>query len=225
MSFYLVSPNFVCLLHLAFHFPHQYFCDFLILIQTRQTFPLCQLNVSIGIFQRFTSFRLLKCEFSPTYAQSFYVQTLSPSFSIYIPFLHVFFLFWWISLRIILFYQYRFKFYGYFTFQMYNRYDLFFFHILIYFFLFYFIFKLYNIVLVLPNIEMNLHKFTCAPHPEPSSLLPPHTLPLGRPSTPAPSIQYRALKLDWRLISYMIFYMFKCHSPKSPQPLPLPQSP
>ena len=26
------------------------------------------------------------------------------------------------------------------------------------------------------------HRYTCAPHPEPSSLLPPHTIPLGRPS-------------------------------------------
>ena len=47
--------------------------------------------------------------------------------------------------------------------------------------------------------------FTCVPHPEPSSLLPPHTLSLGRPSAPAPSIQYRASNLDWRLVSYMIF--------------------
>ena len=31
----------------------------------------------------------------------------------------------------------------------------------------------------------------------PSSLLPPHTVPLGRPSAPAPSIQYRASNLDW----------------------------
>ena len=90
MPFYLVSPNFVCLLHLAFNFPRQYLCDFLILIQSKQTFLLCQLNVSIGIFQRFTSFKLLKCEFSPTYAQSFDVQTLSPSFSICIPFPHAF---------------------------------------------------------------------------------------------------------------------------------------
>ena len=65
------------------------------------------------------------------------------------------------------------------------------------------------------------HRYTCVPHPEPSSLLPPHTLPLGRPSAPAPSIQYRALNLDWRLISYMILYMFQCHSPKSSHPLPL----
>ena len=60
---------------------------------------------------------------------------------------------------------------------------------------------------------------------EPSSLLPPHSIPLGRPSAPAPSIQYRASNLDWQLISYMIFYMFQCHSPKSSHPLPLSQSP
>ena len=54
------------------------------------------------------------------------------------------------------------------------------------------------------------HRYTCVPHPEPSSLLPPHTLPLGRPSAAAPSIQYRASNLDWRLVSYMILYMFQC---------------
>ena len=43
------------------------------------------------------------------------------------------------------------------------------------------------------------------------TLLPPHTIPLGRPSAPAPSIQYRASNLDWQLISYMILYMFQCH--------------
>ena len=42
-------------------------------------------------------------------------------------------------------------------------------------------------------------RYTCVPHPEPSSLLPPHTITLGRPSAPAPSIQYRALNLDWQL--------------------------
>ena len=44
-------------------------------------------------------------------------------------------------------------------------------------------------------------------------------------SAPAPSIQYRASNLDWQLISYMIFFMFQCHSPKSSHRLPLPQSP
>ena len=34
-----------------------------------------------------------------------------------------------------------------------------------------------------------------------------------------------ALNLDWRFISYMIIYMFQCHSPKSSHPCPLPQSP
>ena len=69
------------------------------------------------------------------------------------------------------------------------------------------------------------HRYTHVPHPEHSSLLPPHTIPLGRPSAPAPSIQYCASNLDWWLVSYMILYMFQCHSPKSSHPLPLPQSP
>ena len=69
------------------------------------------------------------------------------------------------------------------------------------------------------------HRYIRVPHSEPSSLLPPHTIPLGHPSAPAPSIQYRTSNLDWRLVSYMILYMFQCHSPKSSHPLRLPQSP
>ena len=38
-------------------------------------------------------------------------------------------------------------------------------------------------------------------------------------------MEYHALNLDWRFISYMILYVFQCHSPKSFHPLPLPQSP
>ena len=68
------------------------------------------------------------------------------------------------------------------------------------------------------------HRYTWVPHPEPSSLLPPHTIPLGHPSAPAPSI-HLASTLDWRLVSYMILYMFQCHSPKSSHPISLPQSP
>ena len=63
------------------------------------------------------------------------------------------------------------------------------------------------------------------PHPEPPSHLPPHSIPLGHPSAPAPSILYHVLNLDWRFISHMIIYMFQCHSPKSSHPHPLPQSP
>ena len=69
------------------------------------------------------------------------------------------------------------------------------------------------------------HRYTRVPHPGPSSLLPSCTIPLGCPSAPAPSIQYRVSNLDWRLVSYMILYTFQCHSSKSSHPLPLPQSP
>ena len=94
-----------------------------------------------------------------------------------------------------------------------------------YFFLILFYFLLYSIVLVLPYIKMNLPQvYTCS-HAKPSSHFPPRTIPLGHPSAPAPSIQYRASNLDWPLVSYMISYMFQCHSPKSSHPLALPQSP
>ena len=49
---------------------------------------------------------------------------------------------------------------------------------------------------------------TRVPPPEPPSLLPPHTIPLGHPSAQAPSFLYPASNLDWRFISYMILYMF-----------------
>ena len=35
------------------------------------------------------------------------------------------------------------------------------------------------------------------PHPEPSSSLPPRTITLGQPSTPAPSIVHPASNLGW----------------------------
>ena len=55
--------------------------------------------------------------------------------------------------------------------------------------------------------------------------LPPHTIPLDYPRALALNILYHALNLDWRFISYMILYMFQCHSPKSSHHCPLPQSP
>ena len=69
------------------------------------------------------------------------------------------------------------------------------------------------------------HGYTRVPHPEPPSHIPPCTTPLGHPSAPAPSIQYHASNLDWQFVSYMILYMFSCHSSKSSHSLPLPQSP
>ena len=57
---------------------------------------------------------------------------------------------------------------------------------LLLYFYFYFI-LLYNTVLVLPYINMNPPH---VPNPEPPSHLCPHTISLGHPSAPAPSILY-----------------------------------
>ena len=69
------------------------------------------------------------------------------------------------------------------------------------------------------------HGCTWVPNLETPSHLPPHIVSLDHPRAPAPSILYPVLNLDWRFVSYMIVYMFQCHSPKSSHPLPLPQSP
>ena len=69
------------------------------------------------------------------------------------------------------------------------------------------------------------HRCTCVPHPEPPSHLPPHPIPLGHRSAPAPSTLCHASNLDWWFVSHMIIYMFQCYSPKSSHPCPLPQSP
>ena len=55
--------------------------------------------------------------------------------------------------------------------------------------------------------------------------LSPHIISLGHPSALAPSILYPISNLDWWFVSYMIAYMFQCHSPKSSCSRPLPQSP
>ena len=94
---------------------------------------------------------------------------------------------------------------------------------------FVFVFLLYNTVLVLSYIDMNPPwVYMSSQSWTTSSHLSPHIISLGiHPSEPAPSILYPVSNLDWRFISYMIVYMFQCHSPKSSHhlPLPLPQSP
>ena len=70
--------------------------------------------------------------------------------------------------------------------------------------------------------SMGVHVF---PILNPPSHFPPHPIPLGHPSAPAPSILYHVSNLDWRFVSHMIIYMFQCHSPISFCPHPLPQSP
>ena len=72
------------------------------------------------------------------------------------------------------------------------------------FFLFYFILFLnFTILYWFCQISKWIHhRYTCVPHPEPSSVLPPpHTIPLGHPSAPVPSIWKYALStvaiMDW----------------------------
>ena len=87
------------------------------------------------------------------------------------------------------------------------------------------IYLTYNILLVLPYIDMNPPRvYMCSPSWTPSHL-PAHPIPLGHPSVPALSTLYHASNLDWQSISHMIIYMFQCHSPKPSHLRPLPQSP
>ena len=58
--------------------------------------------------------------------------------------------------------------------------------------------------------------YTCVPHPDPPSHLPPHPILQGHPSAPALSTLSHASNLDWQSISHMIIYMFQCYSLKSP---------
>ena len=95
---------------------------------------------------------------------------------------------------------------------------------LVYFFLI--LFLNFTIFYWFCQISKCVHqRYTWFQHPEPSSLPPLHTIPLGGPKAPAPRIQCCASNLDWWLISYTIVYVFQCHSPLSSHPLPLPQSP
>ena len=66
------------------------------------------------------------------------------------------------------------------------------------FILFYFLTLQYCIGFAIYQHESatGIHVFPIL-NPPPSSLLPPQTIPLGRPSAPAPSIQYCASNLDW----------------------------
>ena len=87
----------------------------------------------------------------------------------------------------------------------------FFFSLFLIYFYFFILFFNFTILYWFCHISTWIHhRYTRVSHPEPSSLLPPCTIPLGRPSVPAPSIQYRASNLDWWLVSYMILYMFQC---------------
>ena len=90
---------------------------------------------------------------------------------------------------------------------------------------FFFSFKFYFIIFYFTILYWFCHTSTCichecthVPRPETPSHLPHHTIPLGHRSAPAVSNLFHASNMDWRLISYMILYMFQCHFPKSSPP-------
>ena len=90
---------------------------------------------------------------------------------------------------------------------------------------FFLIFKIYNIVLVLPYIEMNLPQvYMCSPSW--TLLSPPSPYhPSGSSQCTSPKYPVSCIEPGLATVSYMILYIFQCHSPKSSHPLPLPQSP
>ena len=94
-------------------------------------------------------------------------------------------------------------------------------------FFFFFLILFFNFTIVY-WFCIHQHESATGMHAFPILNPPPSPLPVPSlrviPVHQPPSIQYHALNLDWRLISY-ILYMFQCHSPKSSHPLPLPQSP
>ena len=69
------------------------------------------------------------------------------------------------------------------------------------------------------------HGFTCVPHPNPPSRLPPHPILLGLPSAPALSNLSHASSLGWWSVSPLIVYLFQCCSLWTSHPRLLPQSP
>ena len=75
------------------------------------------------------------------------------------------------------------------------------------------------------DFAIHWHGSTCVSHPEHPTHIPPHPIPLGHPSAPAPSTLSHASNLDWRSVSHMIIYMFQCYSLKSSHPCLFSQSP
>ena len=69
------------------------------------------------------------------------------------------------------------------------------------------------------------HGFTCVPHPDSPSHLPPHRILLGLPSVPALSICLMHPIWAGDLFHTMIVYLFQCYSLRTSHPRLLPQSP
>ena len=81
-----------------------------------------------------------------------------------------------------------------------------FFFVIIYFILFFIIIIIFYFTILYWFCHTSTcicHGCTCVPHPEPPSHLHPHTIPLGHPSAPAPSILYHASNLDWQFVLHI----------------------
>ena len=91
--------------------------------------------------------------------------------------------------------------------------------------IFYFIFLLYNIVLVLPYINMHLPRvYTCSPSWTPLPPPSPHH-PSGSSQCTSPKLPVSCIEPGLAIhFLYDIIHVW-CHSPKSYPPSTLPQSP
>ena len=68
--------------------------------------------------------------------------------------------------------------------------------------------------------------YMCSPlNAHPTSLLPPHLIPLGYSRTLALSDLLHALNLPWSSVLHMVIYRFQRYSLKSSHPCLLPHSP
>ena len=92
--------------------------------------------------------------------------------------------------------------------------------------LFYFLFLNFTILYWFCHISKWIcHRYTCVPHPEPSSLLPSYPIPLGCPRALALGVLLYAKNSHWSPILHMVMCMFQCSSLKSSHPRLLPLSP
>ena len=68
------------------------------------------------------------------------------------------------------------------------------------------------------------HRYTCVPHPEPPSHIPPQTIPLGHPSAPAPGFLYPASCIEPGLAIHFLYDIIHVSMPFS-QIIPHSSSP
>ena len=93
----------------------------------------------------------------------------------------------------------------------------------------YLFFLLYFALQYCIGFAIHWHKSTTGVHEFPALNPSPITFPISSlwiiPVHQPQASCNPTSNIDWQFVSYMIVYMFQCHSPKSSHPLPLPQSP